>query len=262
MLLRTLLAWLRGEPRVCSMVPIPSEADEDARRSIRERTELISERVSLVNRIGAVLATLGACDYNPLLRSRRRRLGELRTALGDPLPANARDKIARMLDRLELLLAQISALECQRDAVLEDEAPDKAGQMIQHLASLRGIGAQSATVLVREAFVRGFANSKALGSYAGLSATPFNSGGVKREQGIGKAGNRRLRTVMIELAWLWQRYQPGSALVHWYRSRAGATGTRVRKVMIVALARKLLIALWRFVTQGVVPEGTTMKPAS
>jgi transposase len=262
MLLRTLLAWLRGEPRVCSMVPIPSEADEDARRSIRERTELISERVSLVNRIGAVLATLGACDYNPLLRSRRRRLGELRTALGDPLPANARDKIVRMLDRLELLLAQISALECQRDAVLEDEAPDKAGQMIQHLASLRGIGAQSATVLVREAFVRGFANSKALGSYAGLCATPFNSGSVKREQGIGKAGNRRLRTVMIELAWLWQRYQPGSALVHWYRSRAGVTGTRVRKVMIVALARKLLIALWRFVTQGVVPEGTTMKPAS
>jgi transposase len=176
MLLRTLLAWLRGEPRVCSMVPIPSEADEDARRSIRERTELISERVSLVNRIGAILATLGTCDYDPLLRSRRRRLGELRTALGDPLPANARNKIVRMLDRLELLLAQISALECQRDAVLEDEAPDKAGQMIQHLASLRGIGAQSATVLVREAFVRGFANSKALGSYAGLSATPFNSG--------------------------------------------------------------------------------------
>ena len=111
-------------------------------------------------------------------------------------------------------------------------------------------------------FVRGFANSKALGSYAGLSATPFNSGSVKREQGIGKAGNRRLRTVMIELAWLWQRYQPGSALVHWYRSRAGVTGTRVRKVMIVALARKLLIALWRFVTQGVVPDGTTMKRAS
>jgi transposase len=261
LLLRTLLAWLRGEPRVCSMVPIPSEADEDARRSIRERTELISERVGLVNRIGAVLATLGVSEYNPLLRNRRRRLGELRTALGNPLPANAYDKIVRLLDRLELLLAQISALECQRDAVLEDEAPDKAGRMIQLLTSLRGIGTQSATVLVREAFVRGFANGKALGSYAGLSATPFNSGGVRREQGIGKAGNRRLRTVMIELAWLWQRYQPGSAHVRWYWSRAGATGTRVRKVMIVALARKLLIALWRFVTQGVVPEGATMKLA-
>ena len=104
MLLRTLLAWLRGEPRVCSMVPIPSEADEDARRRVRERTELVSERVSLVNRIGAVLATLGVGDYNPLLRNRRRRLGEIRTALGDPLPSNARDKIVRMLDRLELLL--------------------------------------------------------------------------------------------------------------------------------------------------------------
>jgi transposase len=158
----TLLAWLRGEPRVCSMVPIPSEADEDARRSVRERTELVSERVSLVNRIGAVLATVGVGDYNPLLRNRRRRLGELRTALGDPLPSNARDKIVRMLDRLELLLVQISGLERQRDAVLEDGAPDKASRMIQHLASLRGIGAQSATVLVREAFVRGFANSKRL----------------------------------------------------------------------------------------------------
>ena len=145
---------------------------------------------------------------------------------------------------------------------LRTKHPDKAGQMIQHLASLRGIGAQSATVLVREAFVRGFANGKALGSYAGLSATPFNSGSVKREQGIGKAGNRRLRTVMIELAWLWQRYQPGSALVHWYREPRWCNRNAMRKVMIVALARKLLIALWRFVTQGVVPEGTTMKPAS
>ena len=261
-LLRTLLAWLRGEPRVCSMVPIPSEADEDARRAVRERTELVAERVGLVNRIGAVLATLGAPDYNPLRRDRRRRLDELRTALGDPLPANAHDKIARILDRLELLLAQIAELERQRDAVLEHEAPDKAGEMIRHLTTLRGIGVQSATLLVREAFVRDFANGKALGSYAGLSATPFSSGGVNREQGIGKAGNRRLRTVMVELAWLWQRYQPGSAHVRWYRERADVTGPRMRKVMVVALARKLLIALWRFATRGVVPEGTAMKPAS
>lgn len=262
LLLRTLLAWLRGEPRVCSMVPVPDEADEDARRCVRERAELVSERTGLVNRIGAVLATLGLSDYNPLRRDRHRRLGELRTAVGAPLPPYARAKITRMLLRLELVLAQVAELDQQRDAVLEDVAPDRAGAMIQQLAGLRGIGVQSATVLVREAFVRKFANGKALGSYAGLTSTPYSSGGVEREQGIGKAGNRRLRTAMVELAWLWQRYQPASAQVRWFRERVGTTGRRVRKVMVVALARKLLVALWRFVTEGVVPEGAVMKPAS
>src|SRR5262245_12498813 len=262
LLLRTLLAWLRGEPRVCSMVPIPDEADEDARRSVRERAELISERVGLANRIAAVLATLGINDYNPLLQSRRRRLADLRTGLGDPIPPNALAKIKRLLSRLELVLAQIAELERDRDAVAEAATPDDAGKMIQQLCRLRGIGVQSATVLVREAFVRHFANGKALGSYAGLTATPYSSGGIEREQGIGKSGNRRLRTVMVELAWLWQRYQPGAAQVAWFRKRTGSTGRRVRKVMVVALARKLLIALWRFVADGVIPEGALMKSAA
>jgi transposase len=262
LLLCTLLAWLRGEPRVCSMVPIPDEADEDARRCVRERTELVSERVGLVNRIGAVLATLGIDGYNPLLQSRRRRLADLRTGLGGPIPPNALAKIERVLSRLELVLTQIADLERDRDAVAESTSPSEAGKMIQQLCSLRGLGVQSATVLVREAFVRGFANGKALGSYAGLTATPCSSGGIEREQGIVKAGNRRLRTVMVELAWLWQRYQPGAAQVVWFRERTGSTGRRVRKVMVVALARKLLIALWRFVTDGVVPEGVTMKPTA
>jgi transposase len=200
LLLRTLLAWLRGEPRVCSVVPIPHEADEDARRSVRERTELISERVGLANRIGAALATVGAGDYNPLLQSRRRRLAELRTGLGQLIPRNALANIERLLSRLELVLMQIAELERDRDAVAEAVAPGEAGKMIQQLCSLRGIGVQSATVLVRQAFVRRFANGKALGSYAGLTSTPYNSGGVEREQGIGKAGNRRLRTTMVELA--------------------------------------------------------------
>jgi len=117
-------------------------------------------------------------------------------------------------------------------------------------------------VLVREAFVRCFANGKALGSYAGLASSPYSSGGIDREQGIGKAGNRRVRTVMVELAWLWTRYQPGVAQVCWFRERVGATGRRVRKVMAVALARKLLIALWRFVIDGVLPEGAVLKPAA
>ncbi len=171
-------------------------------------------------------------------------------------------KIERLLTRLELVLTQIAQLERERDAVVKEPAEDKAGEMIQQLCQLRGIGVQSATVLVREAFVRHFANGKALGSYAGLTATPYNSGGVKHEQGIGKAGNRRLRTTMVELAWLWLRYQPGAEQVVWFRERTGQTGRRVRKVMIVALAQKLLIALWRFATHGIVPQGATMKPAS
>ena len=247
---------------MCSMVPVPDEADEDARRCVRERSELIAERVGLTNRIGAVLATLGVNDYNPLLRNRKRRLTELRTGLGEPLPRNAHAKIDRLLARLELVLAQIAELERERDAVVETEASDKASKMIQQLASLRGIGVQSATVLVREAFVRRFANGKALGSYAGLASSPFNSGGIEREQGIGKGGNRRVRTVMVELAWLWTRYQPDAVQVCWLRERVGTTGRRVRKIMVVALARKLLIALWRFVTDGTVPEGAVLKPAA
>jgi len=261
LLLRTLLAWLRGEPRVCSMAPIPDEADEDARRSVRERTELLSERVGLTNRIGAILATLGVNDYNPLLQSRRRRLAELRTGLDQPIPPNALAKIERLLARLELVLAQIAELERERDKVPAADVSDRAGQMIQQLTSLRGIGVQSATVLVREGFVRHFSNGKALGSYAGLTSTPYSSGGIDREQGIGKAGNRRLRMVMVELAWLWQRYQPGAAQVAWFHNRVGSNGRRIRKVMVVALARKLLIALWRFVIDGVVPQGAVMKPS-
>lgn len=262
LLLRTLLAWLRGEPRVCSMVPVPTEADEDARRCVRERQELVGERVAIANAISAILATLGVRDYNALRHDRRQRLDDLRTALGEPLPPQARARIERMLDRLELVLTQIAALERQRDAVLEDTAPGEAERMIQQLVRLRGIGVQSATLLVREAFVRPFANGKALGAYAGLSPTPYNSGSTEREQGIGRAGNARLRTVLVELAWIWQRYQPDSAIVGWFRERLAGTARRLRKVMIVALARKLLIALWRFATQGVLPEGAVLKPAA
>lgn len=183
LLLRTLLAWLRGEPRVCSMVPVPTEADEDARRCVRERQDLLGERVAIANGIASILATLGARGYDPLRRDRRQRLEEVRTALGDPLPPRARARIERMLDRLELVLTQIAALERQRDAVLDEALPGDAERMIQQLVRLRGIGVQSATLLVREAFVRRFANGKALGAYAGLSPTPYSSGGTEREQG-------------------------------------------------------------------------------
>jgi transposase len=262
LLLRTLLAWLRGEPRVCAMVPVPTEADEDARRCVRERQELVRERVAIANGISAILATLGVRGYDALRRDRRQQLEGLRTALGEPLPPQARARIERMLDRLELVLTQIAVLEQQRDAVLEGAPSSEAERMIQQLVCLRGIGVQSATLLVREAFVRPFANGKALGAYAGLSPTPYSSGGTEREQGIGRAGNARLRTVLVELAWIWQRYQPDSAIVGWFRDRLGGAARRLRKVMIVALARKLLIALWRFATQGVLPEGAVLKPAA
>ena len=244
LLLRTLLAWLRGEPRVCSMVPIPTEADEDARRGVRERQDLLGERVAIANGVGSILATLGVRGYDPLRRDRRGRLEELRTALWDPLPPRERARIGRMLDRLELVLAQLAELERQRDAALDGPAPGEAEQMIRALVRLRGIGVQSATLLVREAFVRPFANGKALGAYAGLSPTPYGSGGTEREQGIGRAGNARLRTVLVELAWIWQRYQPGSAVVGWFRARLGGAARRLRKVMVVALARKLLVTSW------------------
>jgi len=263
MLLRTTLAWLRGEPRVCSMVPIPSEVEEDGRRPLRERQDLIRARLALTNKIDGVLATLGVGGYRPLRRDRRERLEALRRPGGGPLPAHARARLARLLDRLELVLEQIGVLEEARDAVVAREAVPggEAEGLVRRLVGLKGIGPELATLLAWEAFVRPFRDRRALAAYAGLTGTPFDSGDKRREQGIGKAGNRRLRAALVELAWLWLRYQPDSALAAWFRSRTGSVGGRMRKVMIVALARKLLVALWRFCRHGVLPEGATLKAA-
>ena len=153
-------------------------------------------------------------------------------------------------------------MESARDAVLKKDAPaDEAERMIRSLTDLRSIGPDFATLLVREAFVRQFRNRRALGGYVGLGGTPFSSGGSEREQGIGKDGNRRVRAAMVELAWTWLRWQPDSALSVWFRARVGAMGGRIKKIMIVALARKLLVALWRYVKDGVIPDGARMKAA-
>ena len=256
MLLRTLMAWLRGEPRVCSMVPIPSEADEEARRAYREREDLTGERRSIVNKIDGILATLGIKGYKALRRDRRRQPD------GDPIPPKAKARIERLLDQLDLVLKLIEQVELARDAVLKKDAPaDEAERMIRSLTDLRSIGPDFATLLVREAFVRQFRNRRALGGYVGLGGTPFSSGGSEREQGIGKDGNARVRAAMVELAWMWLRWQPDSALSVWFRARVGAAGGRIRKIMIVALARKLLVALWRYVRDGVIPDGAKMKAA-
>jgi len=260
MLLRTLMAWLRDEPRVCSMVPIPDEADEEARRAHREREDLVRERRSILNKIDAILATLGVKGYRGLRSDRREQLALLRQPDGDPVPQAAQIRIERLLDRLELTLRQIKEVEAARDAVLKKPAPaDEAERMIRSLVDMRAIGPELATLLVREAFSRPISNRRALGSYAGLAGTPFSSGGSEREQGIGKDGNRRVRAAMVELAWLWLRWQPDSTLSAWFRERVGKAGGRIKKIMIVALARKLLVALWRYAKDGVIPEGAKMK---
>ncbi len=228
MLLRTTLAWLRGEPRVCSMVPIPSEAEEDGRRPLRERQDLIKERLAITNKIDGVLATLGVGGYRPLRRDRRERLEASRRPGDGPLPAHAKARLARLLDRPELVLEQIGILEEARDAVVaRDAVPGgEADGLIRRLAGLKGIGPELATLPAWEAFVRPFRDRRALAAYAGLTGTPFDSGDRRREQGIGKAGNRRLRAALVELAWLWLRYQPDSALAAWFRHRTQAAGGR------------------------------------
>jgi transposase len=258
-LLRALLAYKRGEPRVCAMVVAPSPEAEDRRRVSRERQTLIGERVTHVNRIKGLLFSQGISNYVPLKRDRRARLDELRTGDGRALPAHLKVQISRELDRLELLLSQIKAVEAERDALLvtaraagmEAAAP----QPVAMLLALRGIGAEFASVLWSEAFNRQFSNRRQVAAYAGLAPTPWRSGSIVHEQGVSKAGNPRLRTTMIQLAWLWRRHQPRSALTLWFEQQAR------RKTAVVALARKLLVALWKYINSGVVIEGAVMKGA-
>jgi len=259
-LLRTLLAWKRGEPRVCEMVVPPTPEQEDSRRLSRERAILLRERVQHVNRIKGLLASQGVTGYDPLRKDRRIRLDGLTTGDGRPLPRQLRAELLRELARIELLLLQIAELEAERDAAIETDAEGQLSP-VALLVQLKAIGPQIGSVLYHEGLYRSFANRRDVAAYAGLVPTPWRSGSIDREQGISKAGNRRLRHVMIELAWLWVRHQPGSALSGWFRARVGNERGRIRRITIVALARKLLIALWRYVTQGEVPEGAVLKAA-
>ena len=260
-LVRTLLAYKRGEPRVCAMVRAPSPEDEDRRRICRERKVLVAERVEHVNRIKGLLFAQGVGGYEPLRRDRRKRLEDLRTGDGRPLPALLKAQISRELDRLEMLLEQIKTVEAERDALIaaEKEAtfPRTPAAM---LLDIRGIGAEFAAILWSEGLFRRFNNRRQIAAYAGLAPSPWQSGSVDREQGVSKAGNPRLRTTLIQLAWLWLRHQPKSALALWFEERVKQRG-RLRKTTIVALARKLLIALWKYVTLGVIIEGAVMKAA-
>jgi len=261
-LLRALLAYKRGEPRVCAMVVAPSPEEEDRRRLCRERRTLIDERIAHVNRIKGLLFAQGISGYAPLRRDRRARLEALRTGDGRALPSYLKTQISRELDRLELLLDQIKAVEAEQDALLaaagkgagEQAAPDP----VTMLLALKGMGANFTAVLWSEAFYRQFSNRRQLAAYAGLAPTPWRSGSIEQEQGVSKAGNPRLRSTMIQLAWLWLRHQGQSALARWFKAHS----QRGRKTAIVALARKLLVALWKYVTAGVVIEGAVMKSAA
>jgi transposase len=257
-LLRALLAYKRGEPRVCAMVVAPTPEQEDRRRLCRERRALIAERITHANRIKGLLFAQGISDYAPMRRDRRARLEALRTGDGRMLPSHLKAQISRELDRLELLLDQIKAVEAEQDELLAAAKKSAAGTAtdpVTMLLALKGMGANFAAVLWSEAFWRQFANRRQLAAYAGLAPTPWRSGSIEREQGVSKAGNPRLRTTMIQVAWLWLRHQDQSALTRWFKAHS----QRGRKTTIVAMARKLLVALWKYVTSGVVIEGAKMK---
>ncbi|MGO7762862.1 IS110 family transposase [Rhizobium ruizarguesonis] len=257
-LIRALIAWKRGEPRVCSMVRLLTPEEDDNRRIGRERKTLIAERVFHVNRIKGLLFTQGIRGYEPVNRDRRQRLDEFRTGDGRPLSKHLKAEVCRELDRLELLLTQIKAVEAERDALIVNETsetPKKATALL----GIKGIGPEFATILYTEGLFRHFDNRRQIASYAGLAPSPWQSGNVNREQGVSKAGNPRLRATTVELAWLWLRHQPKSKLTLWFKERISRNAGRLKTPMIVALARKLLGALWKYVSSGVVIEGAIMK---
>jgi transposase len=229
------MAYLRGEPKVWSVVRVPSVAEEDARRLHRERDRLIEERVQHVNRIKGLCAIQGIYDYRPMQPDRLARLEGLRTAQGEELPERLKAEIRRQLQRLKLVLEMIRTLEVERDAIVIDAAPAQLNaDKIRRLNKLRALGPETSTVLVGEVFYRSFNNRRQVGSYVGFPPSPFASGGMSREQGISKAGNAKARKTMIELAWLWLRYQPDSALSLWFRERVGTMRGRIRRITIVA----------------------------
>ena len=252
-LLRTLMALERGEPRVCRVVRVPSPEHEDTRRRSRERARLVNERTQHTSRIKGLLMTQGIRDFAPTRRDWRERLDRLRTADGHALLLCLKAEIARECRRLWQVIDMIAEVEAEQQVAAETTTG------ASQLSRLRGIGLTIASVLTNEVFFRTFQNRREIAGYLGLASSPWNSGSVSRDQGIQRSGNPRARQTAIELAWLWLRHQPESGLARWFHERVGASKGRIRRTMIVALARKLMIALWRYVTQGLMPEGAVIK---
>jgi transposase len=259
--MRTFLAYVRGEPQVCSMVHVPTIADEDRKRRTRERERLLKERTAHNNRIKGLLQGQGVRDAMPRKPGFIASLDTLRTGDGGLLAPRLKAEIVREHERLCLVDTQLRELDATSKAELRAATAGSPEAKIMQLIDLKGIGPVGGPELVNEVFYRSFDNRRQVGSYIGLTGTPYNSGDSRREQGISKAGNRRARKLAIELAWLWLRHQPDSALSHWFRARVGDMTGRVKRIAIVALARKLMVALWRYLTTGLVPTGAVLRPS-
>lgn len=263
LLKRSFLGWLRGEPDHCSMAAVPTLEEEDARRPNRERECLVGERTRLVNRVKAGLVRLGIRGFKPTLRNAAERLETLRTPEGAPLPPNTLAELRRDMARLCFVAAQLRQIEEARLQRLEQQPPTAAQTaMIQLLIRVVGVGIETADMLVHEILSRDLRDRRAVARYAGLTGSPDESGASRREQGLAKAGNARVRRGMIQLAWRFLLHQKDSALARWYRARTADARAGTRKTLIVALARKLLVGLWQLVTTGKVPEGVVLRPAA
>ena len=262
LLKRAFLGWLRGERGHCSMARVPTMAEEDAKRPNRERGCLVGERTRIVNRMKATLARLGIRNFKPTLRKAAERLATLHTPEGIPLPPNGLAELQRDMARLGFVISQIKEIEEARQKRLEQEPESGPHAMVRHLARVVGVGVETADMLVHEVLSRPMRDRKAVARYAGLTGSPDESGAKRREQGLARAGNARVRRGMIQLAWRFLRFQKESALAQWYQARTADSRVGTRKTMIVALARKLLIALWRFVTTGETLEGVILRPVA
>jgi transposase len=262
LLMRSFFGWLRGEKRHCSMVAIPTVAEEDARRPGRERESLVAEQTAIVNQIKSVLAMFGIVGFNPRLRKAAEKLETLRTVDGGPLPAHAHAQLRRDLERLRLLRDQIRSIESERLQRLARAPAATTGPdaMIRLIARVIGIGVETAEMLVTEVLTRNLRDRRAVARYGGLTGAPDESGKRRREKGLARAGNGRVRRGMIQLAWRFLIFQKESRLARWFRERTADGRGDTRKTMIVALARKLLLALWRLVTTGEMTEGLRLRP--
>jgi transposase len=263
LLKRAFLGWLRGEPDHCSMAAIPTLGQEDAKRPSRERESLVGERTRIVNRMKGALARLGVRGFKPTLRGAPERLEALRTPEDAPLPPNTLAELRRDMARLRLVRDQIAELEAARlERLRQAPAEDRPHAMVRLLARVIGVGIETADMLVREVLSRNLRDRKAVARYAGLTGSPDESGARRREKGLARVGNARVRRGMLQLAWRFLRFQGHSQLARWYRARTADARGGTRKAMIVALARKLLIALWRLATTGEAPEGVALRPAT
>ena len=262
LLKRAFLGWLRGEPDHCSMAAIPTLAQEDAKRPGRERESLVGERTRIINRIKGALARLGIREFKPMSRSAPQLLEALRTPEGAALPPNTLAELRRDMARLSFVKQQINEVERARLERLQRAPGERGNAMVHLLTRVVGVGVETADMLVQEIFSRNLRDRKAVARYAGLTGAPDESGKKRRERGLAKSGNARVRRGMLQLAWGFLVHQPDSVLAKWYRARTADARGVTRKTMIVALARKLLIALWRLATTGEVPEGLALRAAA